>query len=99
MPKIPSQPLCGPPEQHRDTREILGLQQPPYGVLNMFYLHRDVPPIEDMANRPADSAAQEIWQGGVDYGSVQKTTLRILNLLKTESYSLTTLHKFSKIAT
>ena len=64
MPQIPSQLVRGPPEQHRDAREPLGLQQSPYSVLNAFDAHRNMPPIEDMANRPANGVAHQIGQCG-----------------------------------
>jgi hypothetical protein len=64
MPKVPSQRFGRTFEQHWNARETPDLQEALYRVLDMLNAHRNVPPVKDVADLSANSAAHEIWQGG-----------------------------------
>ena len=63
MPKVPSQRFGRTFEQHWNAGEIPALQQALYRVLDMLNAHRDMPPVEDVADLPTDGIADEVWQG------------------------------------
>ena len=63
MPKVPSQCFGRTFEQHWNAGETPALQQAFYGVLDVLNTHRDMPPVEDVADLCIDGIADEVWQG------------------------------------
>ena len=63
MPQVPSQRFDRTFEQHWNTGEAPDLQQALRRVLDVLNTHRNVPPVEDVADLSTDCAAHEVWQG------------------------------------
>ena len=63
MPKVPSQRFGRTFEQHLNAGEAFALQQALYSVLDVLNAHRDMPPVEDVADLFTDGVADEVWKG------------------------------------
>ena len=63
MPQVPSQRFGRTFEQHWNARESPDLQEALYRVLDMLNTHRDMPPVEDVADLSTDGIADQVWQG------------------------------------
>jgi len=63
MPQVPSQRFGRSFEQHRNARELSGLPETLYRILDMLNAPRNVPPVEDVADLSTDGGAHEFRQG------------------------------------
>lgn len=80
MPDTPPQRLRRLLEQLRHTREVLCLKKTFDGILNMLNAHRDMPPVENVAHRPLDRAADQVWQCWLAIGNYRNWTLTVPTL-------------------
>ena len=62
MPQVPLQRFGWTFEQHWNAGEAPDLQQALYGVLDVLNTHRDMPPVEDVADLSTDGVAHEVRQ-------------------------------------